>query len=1264
MHWTDWAQILLTILLAVFCLAPLTANYPRLHRDRQVLLPIAALFYGWISISFMDGFAKLIVWIFEMLEKWFPSVRQFPLALCLSYFSCMLIFLLYPLYKLIVRGFSGWLTRRFPALYRVTAGKFYQHHDGYNAAFLRPSFQQLHGFCRALLIGLILSECLLFGLSVRYPGMTGFPYPVYPMPAILLLAEMVNFLGGYCLQEYEEEILGTDGSAIEETNWKCLHDIYRKLLPERHLCGNSVENSGQDHSVQLLLSALMREEDPQIQAAAQYFQNLVRNGYSLEENRIHSALDLLAGKSVLYATPFYRDLTPYLMLVFYRTMVRGGKVLLLTGCSEEIHPLISWMKEDLTAITGVPGLWRVGVFGEENLDAAVLPASMFYQQQILPEQKNFLRETSFVFLAEPSQFAGWGQVGLRILLSQCRPDVHYAACDRNYDGLVDTLSHLLHVNLTEVISTDPPARNTDTIFWKADGDAAFSASPRILPHIARYLGMGTDLAAIAFRNQIARLCWVGSKRVPLSDLNWLAGQYYQPICEYAAIPVSQQSLQDHFLFTPTLWSETRQPQNFFIVEDEFDNLFEISRQFATRAEERIFLHVMTGQYLLRDYMCANQPMLETDPKAFPAIAPDNAITPRNTAVHLLLLLAEAPQREETVRQILHAGGISGENTFETFTVLLNRFFPLDAYPHAIQTEIRRELSPDGTAMLEIRWFSIGEPVFSDEVIRQLQNARYISEKYDGQTELLDARPLCLVYQAYLPGQYHVFAGKYYEVRSINRERGVLLQRAADHFSARRSYRQLRKYTLSNLQPQPHAEGSRQISGIQISVLTADVTVQTDGYLELSRYDDLKTARPVLLDSIPPREYRQKTILELTFPNIQSNQRFTIALLLRELFRTAFPDSHEYLAAVTSTKEWESLPRGLMDGLSGGKDGAIYLIEDSQIDLGLSVAAERNLLRFLEQMTEFLLWHRQMLEAAAESDSEAAAYAANHYLLYGGESVPDGISPNETCDYLIQLGFDRNSIHWTRTAPTADDSFADSGLRCDFCGMPLSDAGYEVLQDGRKRCSACRRTAIDTLEDFQTLYQETRSTMESFFEIEIRSEIRVQLADASEMAKIRNDTSDSPDRAVGMAIRNSDGYTLMIENGAPRMDAAATIVHELTHIWQYQNWDEKSLHEVFPSLSGKALSEAETEQREGMAAWAEVQYLLLIGENHRAASMETSYSVDKGIYGRGFRAYQAAFPLGRDGICPTRTPFQPGNSPLLPEADSDGEDRKEISDASV
>ena len=92
-------------------------------------------------------------------------------------------------------------------------------------------------------------------------------------------------------------------------------------------------------------------------------------------------------------------------------------------------------------------------------------------------------------------------------------------------------------------------------------------------------------------------------------------------------------------------------------------------------------------------------------------------------------------------------------------------------------------------------------------------------------------------------------------------------------------------------------------------------------------------------------------MKLNLPDVSERVRYTLCLLLNEIFRTIYPDAYPYICAVTlvDTNHAPEKLKGAMYTLSGKVDGsAIYIVEDSEIDLGLIASVERNLNRSCEE----------------------------------------------------------------------------------------------------------------------------------------------------------------------------------------------------------------------------------------------------------------------------------------------------------------------------
>ena len=271
------------------------------------------------------------------------------------------------------------------------------------------------------------------------------------------------------------------------------------------------------------------------------------------------------------------------------------------------------------------------------------------------------------------------------------------------------------------------------------------------------------------------------------------------------------------------------------------------------------------------------------------------------------------------------------------------------------------------------------------------------------------------------------------------------------------------------------------------------------------------------------------------------------------------------------------------------------------------------------------------------------YHERYYLLYGGASVPSQLDLAGTLNYLKQLGFDKNELKQARDGKNIADMIGatfvpnQEGVRyCDFCGAELVGNEYERLSDGRERCLSCGATALKTAGEFNALYKEVVRNLEIFYGVKNSVAVHVQMVNAKKLhKKLKKSfvpTGNSDGRVLGVAIRTGNNYEILLENGAPRLQSAMTMAHEMTHIWQYLNWDRKKVVEQY----GK---EHELEIYEGMAKWAEIQYAYLIGEPAAAKREEMITQVRDDEYGRGFLMYQKKYPLSTGiSLSGKKTPF--------------------------
>ena len=1437
-------------------------NLKKANRGRQFVLPGVALVYCLVFTVVLfrmgdDPFGLLdkAVWVLERvpaLAAVAQAVVNF-LSKYLLFITNALIVLAFLILKAICLPIAGKLWGSRAGLMQATSAWFYEYDEEYQRWFLQERWRDFRGLMGAFYLGAALAAVAMMALSQQFPHWGIFQAWPYPCFAALMLGEVTFLMGGYTRSEYEADILGDDAKARRVVNLSKLRELLRQLFGDRLLLeGTELESAGKE-GVTDLLEDMALEQAPEGRVAAAYFQILQEDGTTLDVDDIVSARALLEGKSVLFCNPFYRDLTQYFLLPMSDTLMHRRKCLVIAGRKSTEPEIRGWMEEALREHLKMGGLWRVGSVGDQDreFEIGILTFSQLYDLDMLSARREFFRQVEFVLMLEPSMILSTGQVGLSLVVNYCdegdTPPV-YCMCDRNCDGLVDTLSHMIKQSITIVSATETPTCLHSEMCWHSDGAYLHQ---RIMPDISRYLGVGTELAVASVKDQAPRVVWRSEKKFPVVDMKWIAGQYYQSICQYANLPMNQESVYRAIGFEADLWGAPREKSACIIVEDEFCNLLEMVRLFLTRAEEEAFVNVISEDYLLRGYMQDNWRIFYADRKAIPTIVPDYARTERNATMRLMMLLVMSDAiPEEMAEKELRLVGIKSEHLCDTINELINKY-TLETRPVVVPV-VRDavtgfELESGTETMLRIR----DKAEFLAHAGLSFQTAYFITEDDKEDSSYMDAKLFGHVYQAILPGQFFTYDGKYYEVRSVTPEQGVLVRRAADHIVGRRYYRQKRRY---HLEARDEESGrSRHINGLEVTICGYEISVETDGYLELDESNDLRRAREIRIDDTQGqgdehfqyvRNYRHKNVLRIRLPGASEEVRYTICLLLMEVFRTVYADAWPYLAAVTAqTEKTREALRGVLYGVDGSGDAAhgnalveedcIYIIEDSDVDMGLLESVDRNLYRLLGIVTDFLDWHREKMntpdppppepgevelppqeekhgilwhiknffrkigaffkrlfhikpdpekarerearkarkeqekaERKAEKQRRKAArkgsgaageaergetpafgtapgpegwpgadsprepappadwtgaasgdmagdaaeapgafgdagsaggpqegggfkqgggdknlddsgdgdqinymavegpaqpeafdgsggaddvdgtdetvvhrgpanrYQRTCYLRYGYDCIDPAIAADETLDYLNGLGFGDNELCQARKGAPAREQEAEAEERCDFCGLPLSGVAYDVLGDGRVRCVSCSASAIHTVEQFRALYHRVLPTLESFYDIKLSMPVRVRTADACVIAKqtgaVFKPTRDFDARAVGFARQDKDGFIIYIENGAPRLAAMETIAHELTHIWQFANWNRKEMSRRYGSNRDMVY--------EGMAEWAAIQFLYLIGETAFARRKEEQALLRQDIYGEGFRYFCQKYPLSRGSQCPDQNPF--------------------------
>ena len=287
------------------------------------------------------------------------------------------------------------------------------------------------------------------------------------------------------------------------------------------------------------------------------------------------------------------------------------------------------------------------------------------------------------------------------------------------------------------------------------------------------------------------------------------------------------------------------------------------------------------------------------------------------------------------------------------------------------------------------------------------------------------------------------------------------------------------------------------------------------------------------------------------------------------------------------------------------------------------------------------------EPAEEELPKELPYHERYYLRYHDGKRSTAMDLEGTMAFLQDMGFDGGELRQARAGKNRAESYRKLGkgkkqMRCSYCGAEISGVEFYRLPDGRMRCTTCSNSLVQTKAEAEEICKRVLINMESFFGAAIDVPISFEIVDERKLKRrigVPLGTRDSQSMLIlGVAINKKKKYSIILENGAPRISLIATFAHELTHIWQYTHWDNRKKFKKCPKDKRLLIYE-------GMAKWAEIQYLYLVGETDVARREEAITRNRQDEYGIGFCMYEDQFPLSRETMTCEETPFTPNGYPL-------------------
>ena len=1274
----DLSNILLaTIPFVLLYTITFKVNLKKESRHRQLISPIIAVLYSvlfysmikYINLSIVEVLNRVFNLSMDISEnarikEWIgrkPEAAATIISSIYIFIINTLIILGFLVIKIPIIIVLKRQSEKPSRIIDAVSGIFYEYNEKKMKTYVRRDCEQILAYIKGFFYsGVTVSLIILVISQIRRDAVV-FAAPFYPAFGLLMIGEIVSFLDGMKLEdsrEFDEDSLRDDKT---EADFEAIKSELIDTYPKRILFSNSFKTPPSIYGGMSSGQGCDSEEGFNSRITEKYFSELAANDVEIISDYINITRKLICGDNVIVFDPFYKDMTHYIILPLMKNLMEHNKCLVLSGAWTSSVEIRNWVETSIAEFTNAPGLWKSVILDSPNLnfDVAVLDYRDLYNFSLLNAYDDDFKKVGFILVLSPSKVLSTAQIGLSILAQKCgnkKYSTIYCVLDKNCDGLVDTISHTFRSGFSSVVASRRPEGKIVQLAWKAEGTDLHG---KIFKNIVKYLGLGTEIAAIALKHGIDKASWIGNQKFPLLDIHWIVGQYFNIISEYIGIPPSQVAVGLKISVNEDFWGSERAGKNFMIEEDEINNAFEMFRLFSTRARENGFMNLISEDYLLRDYMIDNFNIFMNDAKAIPNIVPDLVRSERNALMKVLMLSCGNPLEEEEVKKIFLINGFasSGKDILSQIELLTEKHCNIK--DPGISTYFKDEINEDNISTVQKKYYYFDMNSRISEFSRTLSNCYFIAEDEDRSRHNITALLYDLIYQKVLPGQFVTYSGKYYQVQGMNDCNEIILRRASDHINKRTCYRQERRIKIVNIRLENSIGALREIDDIHMLGCFSDIIVSTEGYYEMESYSDLVNSRLVKINGIPPRIYHNKSMLKIRLLNSSPKILYTISLMLNEIFRSIYSYSHEYLAVTCKCPE--SIGRGLpgivySSEIEEEDENCLYIVEDSQIDLGLSVSVERNFDRFMSLILDYLRWctekepdsdnsNNESLEEMISAEFNDENTKNNHvpegkfriskdYLKYGSDEFNEALDIENTIKYLEDHKYGQNLLSQTRiniSNAIEDEEEPDLGqqraISCDYCGKKLEDGHWET-EYSKKKCSTCKEAAPLNNSGKKRLVKQVKSDMEKFFGMRIRKPVLLKLMPydllMDHMKKKSENVLEYWPGLISCSESRFFRTVVLAENGIHENMLKARLAAEL------------SRHSSSGYRKGnREKSEAQTSWKQGLEPWAitkaiarwiEIEYLHLGGKSEIAIRLEHYSPMMNGPLEKAFKACSSAYPF--------------------------------------
>lgn len=980
---------------------------------------------------------------------------------------------------------------------------------------------------------------------------------------------------------------------------------------------------------------------------------LQQRGIQQTEQYQNALVELLNGHCINICDQCEGRFLPYLCAYVNFYMSQGRTVLMLCRDRKRAEELCEAVKQEMCQLNGLYSIWNISTLTEaennSNLSMLVCSVNDFLSSRVFEKRQDFAEDLFCTILADSVELLSENRLcterlfGVLRGITDLRQYIFFS--DINNDALRTASEQAIRqevVPFSDDVVNDP---NTGIMVWSEESYYRLQLKIGIGSQISPYMGAALPLALTAVKYDFPRVYLIGQDSHGVFSFSDVLSMSVKDVANFLGKGINLKSLI-RYQMAEALQKQELSVTIVYDTDYNFLNAVMFWQKYSgTRGS---LLHIISPAYALREYFAANYHSKRFDLKNtdFNALIPHYLGTRTSHMFVLLVLMAGKGLTEQELMDKSKEYG-----------------WEYDAVEHLLYDCLKTVLTPGEIhGVYECFHFEEGKVFCEDkkdfDVITRItlidSTIRNRLRNLSGYACLisknnqLHALPVLSgnVYNYYLQQQIIPVNGYLYRVQSICdgniHAEQVLPQNIPD-------YSQICDFTFENYCP---TDRSVDIGCMNVRICTADVTRRILGYTACNRGNHFFSDSDFSVSSTG-EDIRMHAscanILEINIRRSELGDRAEaaarlLAYLIQDISKTLFPATFQNLFAVM-VQGWD--PELTQRVFSAGADAAlpdlvcslipnlenaptsspefvtIYVVECSCIEFGMVQMLYSHHKKVMSILQEYLSWYL----GAGQSSDGISPQPVGRYLHFGSDSIPDVLAPEALLNLCQKVVPEAEPV-----GETAAGNFDAHAENCTFCGRPTMFP--VVLADKRRMCLHCKDHQMTQKEEIKTLFIQTVQYITDGYQISLPKNLHVRFQSAEAIAKAAGHVDGG--RILG--FYNSRNRQLWLEARGPKIAMQSTLIHELTHAWQFHNAEfSQNLKKLLQKTPKKERDMLRLLILEGHAVYMEVETMRRMHEESYADRIHASYMQRTDEYGTGYRLLRG-YIIEKSALGSHMTPF--------------------------